>query len=64
MRWRRFKGLIYPGMAASYEDAKRVSERKSIWMVEYLRERRSRGRLRAFFRRNYFEDQQKTQEQA
>jgi hypothetical protein len=42
IRRKRFKGMIYPGMAVSYEDAKLISERKSIWMVEYLRARRTR----------------------
>ena len=39
-RRKRFKGMIYPDMGATYEDARRISERKSIWMVEYLRARR------------------------
>lgn len=32
--------MIYPRAAGSYEHARRVCERKSIWMVEYLRARR------------------------
>ena len=40
MLWRRFKGMIYPHAASSYEDARRVADLKSIWMVEYLRARR------------------------
>lgn len=40
MLWRRFKGMISPNAAASYDDAERVADRKSIWMVEYLRARR------------------------
>ena len=40
MWFRRFKGMIKPGMGASYEDAYRISAAKSIWVVDYLRARR------------------------
>lgn len=65
----RFKGMIRPGMALSYDDAKRVLDRKSIWVVEYLRSRRdavdySLPRFRreaarrslSFFRKQHFEE--------
>ena len=38
---RRFKGMIRPNMAVSFEDTRRVAERKSVAMVGYLRTRRS-----------------------
>lgn len=37
----RFQGMIYPGMGASYDDARRICKTKSRWMVEYLRARRN-----------------------
>lgn len=40
IRFRKFKGMIQPEMAGSYDDARRVYIRKGIWMVEYLRARR------------------------
>jgi hypothetical protein len=68
MLWLRFKGMIYPHAASSYDDARRVADRKSIWMVEYLRARRQsvnialpeyrRKRYRkslALFRQKHFE---------
>lgn len=67
MRLRRFKGMIYPGLGASFEGPLRVRGRKSIWMVEYLRARRLAAepcntparreieqRMAAYFRREHF----------
>lgn len=36
----RFKGMIKPMMALSFDDSGRISARKGMWMVEYLRARR------------------------
>lgn len=41
-------------LAASYESAERVRDRKSIWMVLWLRARRDGDCLRAFYRRQHF----------
>ena len=38
--FKRFKGMIYPGMAGTFEDATHVRDRKNMWMVKYLRARR------------------------
>ncbi len=46
--------MIRPNMALTYSDARRIHARKGIWMVEYLRARRSRDRLISFFRRQHF----------
>lgn len=46
--------MIRPNMAMTYRDAQRVCARKGIWMVEYLRARRSGDRLIGFFRRQHF----------
>lgn len=43
--------MIRPNMALTYSDARRICDRKGIWMVEYLRARRSRDRLIGFYRR-------------
>lgn len=64
----RFKGMIYPGMACTYDDAARVYKRKGIWMVEYLRSRRemvntdrpmrlrqSEREMIKYYRRKHFE---------
>ena len=37
----RFRGMIRPNMALSYEDSCRIARRKSMAMVGYLRARRS-----------------------
>lgn len=50
---RRFKGMILPGMASSYDDARRVYDRKGIWVVEYLRARRTGDKLIGFYRRKH-----------
>jgi hypothetical protein len=50
------KALIGPSLALTYDDARRVADRKSIWMVGYLRARRSGDRLKGFYRRKYFEE--------
>jgi hypothetical protein len=65
--FRRLKGMIYRHAASSYEDARRVCDRKSIWMVEYLRARRQSVNITlpayrreqersslAFYRRQHF----------
>lgn len=46
--------MIRPNMALTQSDARRVCARKGIWMVEYLRARRSGNRLVGFFRRQHF----------
>ncbi|AUQ62156.1 hypothetical protein [Phaeobacter inhibens] len=46
--------MIRSNMALSHDDAARVCGRKGIWMVEYLRARRSKDRLIGFFRRQHF----------
>tara|TARA_R100001086_G_C11679780_1_gene215363 strand:- start:362 stop:526 length:165 start_codon:yes stop_codon:yes gene_type:complete len=48
--------MIRPNMALTYFQAKRVEERKGIWMVEYLRARRSKSGRR-FCRRQFFKDE-------
>lgn len=54
--FRRFKGMIRPNMAAGFEDSRAVADRKSIWMVGYLRARRAdTPRMTAFYRRKHFE---------
>ena len=37
---RQFKGMIRPNMALSFDDSREVARRKSIPMVDYLRNRR------------------------
>lgn len=56
MKLRRYRGMIFPRMADTYDDAKRVYLKKSIWMVQYLRARRSGDRLISFYRRKHFEE--------
>jgi hypothetical protein len=54
--FRRFKGMIYPGMGASYDDAHRICKTRSRWMVEYLRARRDPSlRYKAMARRNHLD---------
>ena len=50
----RFKGMIYPGMASTYEDSMAISLRKSMYLALYLRERRSGGTLNGFYRKKHF----------
>ena len=51
----RKRGPDWATVGASYDDASRIMDRKSLWMVEYLRERRGGcPKMRAFYRRNYF----------
>ena len=57
MRWFRFRGMIKPGLALSYDDARKVYLRKGIWMVEYLRARRHHDGMTGYFRRKYFDEQ-------
>lgn len=47
------KGLILRNLALTFDDARRISERKSVWMVEYLRARRTGERRKVFFRRQH-----------
>jgi hypothetical protein len=39
--FQRFKGMIRPNMALSFDDSRRIADRKSVAMVGYLRARRS-----------------------
>lgn len=53
---RKFKGMIKPGMAIGYEDSYRVAQRKTHFMVEYLRARRDPSRrCIALYRRWHLE---------
>jgi hypothetical protein len=54
MLWR--KRPNWKTLAGSYESALRVKRCKNIWMVEYLRARRSGDNLRGFFRRRFLAD--------
>lgn len=61
MCWpRRFRGMIAPGMAGSFEDAERVAKRKSIWVVQYLRARRTWDVLIGFYRRTHFHEKRRS----
>lgn len=40
-------------LGMSFEDARRISSAKSIYMVEWLRARRSKDQLRGFYRRQH-----------
>lgn len=42
-------------LGMSYESAKDVCHRKSIWMVLWLRARRDGDSLRAFYRKKHFQ---------
>ena len=55
--FRRFKGMIRPNMAVGFDDSRQVADRKSVWMVGYLRARRANATIgmTAFYRRNHFE---------
>jgi hypothetical protein len=56
---RRMKKIFREG-AGTIEGARVVRDRKSIWMVEYLRARRNPKHISpAFFRRKYFEERNK-----
>lgn len=46
--------MIRPNMAMTYDDACRVRDLKGPWVVEYLRARRTGGRLALYFRREHF----------
>ena len=48
--------MIRKNMALTFADALRVSERRGIWMVEYLRARRSGDRRIGFFRRQHLKE--------
>jgi len=41
-------------LGMSYESARKVTARKSIWMVLWLRARRDGDPLRGFYRRQHF----------
>lgn len=43
-------------LGGTYESAFRIMGRKSLWMVEYLRGRRSGDTLTAFYRSQHFAD--------
>jgi len=53
MLLRRYKGMIYPDFYTAFEGAEAIANRKSIWMVEYLRARRSGDRLIGFYRKSH-----------
>jgi len=56
---RRMKEIFRHG-AGTYDAARIVRDRKSIWMVEYLRARRNPEHISpAFFRRKYFKERNK-----
>jgi hypothetical protein len=58
--FRRFKGMIRPNMALDYEGSRKIAERKTIFMVEYLRARRDPDRrLIAKYRRWHLEGMQR-----
>ena len=40
-------------MALTYADARRIADRKSVELVDYLRARRDGGRLKGLFRRRH-----------
>lgn len=50
---RRPRSMILRNLALTFEDARRISDRKSVWMVEYLRARRAGERRKGFFRRQH-----------
>lgn len=58
LRRRRFRGMIRPDMALAIEDSRAVADRKSIWMVGYLRARRlhTSPAVTGLYRRKRFED--------
>lgn len=43
-------------LAATYESAQQVRDRKGIWMVLWLRARRDGDTLRAFYRRQFLQE--------
>lgn len=43
-------------LGGTYESAIRVRDRKSIWLVLWLRARRDGDTLRGFYRRKHFEE--------
>ena len=51
--------MIRPNMALTYAQAKRISDKRGIWMVDYLRSRRLRDGMKAFFRRKHFNELKK-----
>ena len=49
------RGMIPRGMAATFEDASRVRDATgSLWIVEYLRARRSDRKMAGYFRKKHF----------
>ncbi|MGH0004090.1 hypothetical protein ACQU0X_28800 [Pseudovibrio ascidiaceicola] len=48
---RKYKGLVHPELARTYDEARDVYQRKGIWMVRYIRARRSKDRLKGYFRK-------------
>lgn len=51
--FRRRRSPNWATLGMSYEDAFRIMGRKSLWMVEYLRGRRSGDHLTGFYRRQH-----------
>lgn len=47
------RGPDWTSAGATYNDAFRIMGRKSLWMVEYLRARRSGDTLRGFYRTQF-----------
>lgn len=47
------KSIKMAQIPTDYESAVNIRDRKSIWMVEYLRARRSGDSLKGFFRRQH-----------
>lgn len=43
----------WKALALTFESAFRVMDRKGLWMVEYLRGRRSGDKLTGFYRRRF-----------
>lgn len=43
--------MIRKNMGATYDDCLRITARRSVWMVLYLRARRTGDRLKGFYRR-------------
>jgi hypothetical protein len=53
---RNRKSMIRRDMGVTYESATRIAARKSVWMVLYLRARRTGDKLKAFYRRKALEE--------
>lgn len=53
---RNRKSMIRRNMGETYESTTMIAERKSMWMVRYLRARRTGDRHKAFYRRKALEE--------